>query len=211
MKNDALFKKRYDVSCETYEKFKIYHNEILLCQEKFNLIGKGTLEKIWSRHFSDCAEILKTFEFSKSKKILDFGTGAGLPGLVLALLSEDRKLDHNITLVESNIKKFGFLKKVIHKLNLNISVFNERVENFSDRNFDIITARAVAPIKKLLHYLRKFNLKNTALIFPKGKTWSKEIDTIKNNWKFNEYIVKNNQKLDATGGAIIIIRNLKKK
>ncbi len=211
MKNDILFKERYNVSCETYKKFKIYHNEILLCQEQFNIIGKGTLEEIWLRHFSDCAEILKTFEFSKSKKILDFGTGAGLPGLVLALLSEDRKLDHNITLVESNIKKFGFLKQVIHKLNLNISLFNERVENLSDRNFDIITARAVAPIKKLLHYLRKFNLKNTALIFPKGKTWSKEIDTIKHNWKFKKHIVKNNQKLDASGGAIIIIKNLKKK
>ena len=211
MENGILFKERYNVSCETYKKFKIYHNEILLCQKKFNLIGKSTLEEIWSRHFSDCAEILKIFECSKPKKILDFGTGAGLPGLVLALLAEDRGLDHNITLVESNMKKFGFLKQIIYKLNLNISVFNERVENLSDKNFDIITARAVAPIKKLLHYLRYFNLKNTALIFPKGKTWSKEIDTIKTNWKFDEYIVKNNQKLDASGGAVIIIKNLKKK
>ena len=100
-----------NVSCETLKKFKFFRDELLLFQKKFNLIGRGTIENIWIRHFADSAELLKNLQGLKSKKVLDFGTGAGFPGLVIALLSEAHGLNHKITLVESSVKKYNFLER----------------------------------------------------------------------------------------------------
>lgn len=206
-----FFKNRYDVSCETLKKFQFFHDELLLSQKKFNLIGSGTLESVWIRHFSDSAELFKNLQGLKSKKILDFGTGAGFPGLVIALLSEAHGLNHKITLVESNVKKYSFLEHIKKKLGLRVIIYNKRVEDLLNKDFDIITARAVAPLNKLLAYLEKFNLKDAHLIFPKGKTWEKEVNVIKNFWKFDKIIVKNNHEIDSSGGVVIIIKNLIKR
>ena len=94
------------------------------------------------------------------------------------------------------------------KLELRVDIYNKRVEDLYNENFDIITARAVAPLDRLLAYLEKFNLKNTHLIFPKGKTWEEEIKVIKNFWKFDEIIVRNNHEIDSSGGVVVIIKNL---
>lgn len=210
-KGADFFRNRYNVSCETFEKFIFFHDELLLYQKKFNLIGGGTTENIWIRHFADSAELFGNFQGLKSKKILDFGTGAGFPGLVIVLLSENHRLDHKITLAESNVKKYNFLKHIKKKLELRVEIYNKRVEDLYDKSFDIITARAVAPLNKLFTYLEKFNLKNTRLIFPKGKTWEEEIKVIKNFWKFDEIIVKNNHEIDSSGGVVVIIKNLVKR
>ena len=205
---EDFFKYRYNVSCETLKKFKFFRDELLLFQEKFNLIGRGTIENIWIRHFADSAELLRNLQGLKSKKILDFGTGAGFPGLVIVLLSENHRLNHKITLAESNVKKYNFLMHIKKKLGLRVDIYNKRVEDLYNENFDIITARAVAPLDRLLAYLEKFNLKNTHLIFPKGKTWEEEIKAIKNFWKFDEIIVRNNHEIDSSGGVVVIIKNL---
>ena len=210
-KGTDFFRNRYNVSCETFEKFIFFHDELLLYQKKFNLIGGGTTENIWIRHFADSAELFGNFQGLKSKKILDFGTGAGFPGLVIVLLSENHRLDHKITLAESNVKKYNFLKHIKKKLELRVEIYNKRVEELCNKSFDIITARAVAPLNKLFTYLEKFNLKNTRLIFPKGKTWEEEIKVIKNFWKFDEIIVKNNHEIDSSGGVVVIIKNLVKR
>ncbi len=210
-KGADFFRNRYNVSCETFEKFIFFHDELLLYQKKFNLIGGGTTENVWIRHFADSAELFGNFQGLKSKKILDFGTGAGFPGLVIVLLSENHRLDHKITLAESNVKKYNFLKHIKKKLELRVEIYNKRVEDLYNKSFDIITARAVAPLNKLFTYLEKFNLKNTRLIFPKGKTWEEEIKVIKNFWKFDEIIVKNNHEIDSSGGVVVIIKNLVKR
>lgn len=210
-RGEDFFKGRYNVSCETLKKFKFFRDELLLFQKKFNLIGRGTIEDIWIRHFADSAELLRNLQGLKSKKILDFGTGAGFPGLVIVLLSENYRLNHKITLAESNVKKYNFLMHIKKKLELRVDIYNKRVEDLYNENFDIITARAVAPLDRLLAYLEKFNLKNTHLIFPKGKTWEEEIKVIKNFWKFDEIIVRNNHEIDSSGGVVVIIRNLIKR
>ena len=210
-RGEDFFKGRYNVSCETLKKFKFFRDELLLFQKKFNLIGRGTIENIWIRHFADSAELLRNLQGLKSKKILDFGTGAGFPGLVIVLLSENHRLNHKITLAESNVKKYNFLMHIKKKLGLRVDIYNKRVEDLYNENFDIITARAVAPLDRLLAYLEKFNLKNTHLIFPKGKTWEEEIKVIKNFWKFDEIIVRNNHEIDSSGGVVVIIKNLIKR
>ena len=93
-RGEEFFKDRYNVSCETLKKFKFFRDELLSFQKKFNLIGRGTIDDIWIRHFADSAELLRNLQGLKSKKILDFGTGAGFPGLVIVLLSENYRLNH---------------------------------------------------------------------------------------------------------------------
>ncbi len=206
-----LFKERYGVSRETIKKLSYFHDEITSCQQITNLIGSGTLDQIWLRHFSDSIDVFNTFRTLKTKSIMDFGTGAGFPGIVIAIISEEEKLNHEITLVESNAKKIFFLQNVVLKLGLKINLINDRVENLCKTNFDIITARAVAPLNKLLKYLKNFNLKNTTLFFPKGRNWEKELETIKNLWKFDKLVVNNSHVFDNSGRIILVLKNLQRK
>lgn len=212
-----LFKKELNVSCETMKKFDLFLALLLESQQKFNLIGKGTLNKVWVRHFLDSGGLIKVLKSEIKKKsyskktitALDIGSGAGFPGIVLSiLLKNEFKIE--ITLVESNSKKFFFLEKIKKALDLKIEIINSRAENLKNKKFDFIFARAVAPLNKLFQISKKLINKNIVLIFFKGKTWSSEIEIIKKKWNFNYFVVKNKQDISNSGGVIIVFKQIRK-
>ena len=210
-----VFEELYNVSRETIEKLLIYEKLIHNAQEKYNLVGKSTLSQVWLRHFADSAKIFQIIEdrYNKSKKdpisFADIGSGAGFPGVVISLMLEAKNMIVRTVLIDSNKKKSTFLENVKKKMELSYIVLNKRSESVEEK-FDIITARAVTSIKKFLDINYNLFKKDSIIILLKGKTWREEIKESKKKWKFQFNVVKNNNRLDSSGGVTLIIRNIKK-
>ena len=166
----------YDVSRETMEKLSIYEKLIIEGQKKFNLIGKSTLGSIWLRHFADSAKLLKilkeVYQNSEGKvlNLLDVGSGAGFPGVVLSIMTNAEKIPIKVALADSNRKKSLFLKSIKKELGVSYTVVNKRSENINQK-FEIITARAVTSVKTFLDLNHNLIKKESILVLFKGSTW----------------------------------------
>ena len=210
-----VFLDLYDVSRETMEKLSIYEKLIIEGQKKFNLIGKSTLGSIWLRHFADSAKLLKilkeVYQNSEGKvlNLLDVGSGAGFPGVVLSIMTNAEKIPIKVALADSNRKKSLFLKSIKKELGVSYTVVNKRSENINQK-FEIITARAVTSVKTFLDLNHNLIKKESILVLFKGKTWKEEVKESKKKWKFELNVVKNNIRIDSSGGVSLVIRNLKK-
>tara|TARA_B100000989_G_C19496784_1_gene452396 strand:- start:262 stop:936 length:675 start_codon:yes stop_codon:yes gene_type:complete len=209
------FRLAYNVSRETMRKFEKYENILKTCQKKFNLIGKSTANKIWSRHFYDSAFSYKVIldivgrDKNKNFDLIDVGSGAGFPGLVIALLCH-KSANVSVTLIESNKKKAFFLESVIARLKLDAKVINKRAEE-EKKKYDIITSRAVAPLNKLLKLVCNVSKKNSILLAFKGQMWQEEIRLFKKEWNFKSLIVKNKIDLERSRGVLLLIDSFSKK
>jgi 16S rRNA (guanine527-N7)-methyltransferase len=165
------------------------------------LVGRSTLENPWASHILDSLQITSHLK-NKNETILDMGTGAGLPGMVLSIVGYQ-----NVTLVDSNGKKINFLKLAKKELLLSFNIILGRVEGLNNLKYDIITTRALASLDKLFSYSQKFLKKNTVMIFLKGKTVNEEINEAQKKWKFN---FNKTQSISHPDGSVLVIRNLKK-
>ncbi len=167
-----------NVSRETYEKFIIFHKTLIKWQSSINLISKNSIENIWARHFLDSAQLYKITKEIKGN-IIDFGSGAGFPGLILAMMGHTK-----IHLVESDQKKCTFLREVCMLTDTYVTIHNSRIENLEYFEVDLITARALAPLNKLIDYAEAFvnksstNQKIPKMLFLKGKSYRKEISNL---------------------------------
>ena len=143
-----------NVSRETYKKFIIFYETLIKWQKSINLISKSSIENIWVRHFLDSAQ-LYTYTKKFNGNILDFGSGAGFPGLILAMMGHK-----NIHLVESDQKKCTFLREVAMLSETDVIIHNNRIEKLEFFYVDLITARALAPLNKLIDYAEAFSRKS---------------------------------------------------
>ena len=148
---NALKELNISVTPLQLEKLDIYYNLLIEENKKYNLTAITNKEDVYLKHFYDSLTLTKIITLS-NQHICDIGTGAGFPGIVLKIIFPDLK----VTLLDSTEKKCKFLKLIISKLNLNnIDVINERAEIYSKttrEKYDIVTSRAVAPLKHLLEY-----------------------------------------------------------
>ena len=178
------------VSRETYEKLCVFEKILIKWQHSMNLISRSTIKSIWDRHFLDSAQ-LYPFVKNIEGNIIDFGSGAGFPGMVLALMGKK-----NIHLVESDHKKCVFLKEIAMLTETDITIHNCRIEDLSYINVDLITCRALASLSKLIDYVEIFINKSIGekqeppkLLFLKGKSYYSEVIELSKNKKisFKEY------------------------
>jgi 16S rRNA (guanine527-N7)-methyltransferase len=140
--------------------------------------------------------------------LVDIGSGAGFPGVVLAILMQEKLPAAKVILVESITKKTVYLKDVCAKLGLtNTTVENSRIENISIKDIDVITARAVASLEVLCSYAFNLAAKNTRMLFLKGCSYAEEVSAAKQKWKFNLQVYPN---LYCSDGAILELSNLRK-
>ena len=190
------------ISLEKYEKMLIEANKTL------NLIGKSTISHIWNRHFLDSFQVID-FIGENEKSLIDIGSGAGFPGIILALVAKDRKIPLKITLVDKSPKKIIFLKKIISELNLNVQTLNKNILDeelkFKD---EILVARAFKPLPIILKLIHN-KAENWKKIFIfQGKTWKRELQEASKNWDI-EY--KQRRSVTSTDSFILQIENFKKK
>ena len=149
-----------------------YKKILLKENESMNLIGKSTIIDLDERHFLDCIQIVKYLP-QHEKSVMDIGTGAGLPGIILSIIGFK-----NLHLVEKSPKKSSFLENCKLKLGLNYVVHNKSISELSNLNIDYITARAFASIEKIILMTKKIINKQTKFILLKGKSYLTELEKI---------------------------------
>lgn len=170
---------------------------------KINLVGKSTERDIWSRHILDSAQLYK-FLPSSSGTLIDIGSGAGLPGIILKILGFPE-----VSLVESDQRKCAFLHEAIRIADLkNILIENKRVEEIKDKKFDIITCRAFASLSDIFKLTSKFNKKESLNLFLKGSNVHNELDEASTKWIYD---VELHPSITNKDSFVVAITNLRAK
>ena len=184
------------------EKIEFFITSITNYNQHTNLVGKSTIENFWDRHVLDCLQLTKYIN-NKKLKILDLGTGAGLPGILLSIVGYQ-----NVLMVDSIKKKTDFVKKTIKELSLSAKIQNKRIEKAPISQHDIIVSRALAPLTKLLTYARMYSNKNTTSLFLKGRNVNNEINKTMKEFFFDFEKIES---ISSGDGCILQINNIKAK
>lgn len=201
-----------NVSRETFFKLAAYVDMIIQWQSRINLIGNSTKSDIWQRHIFDCVQLVPLIKsrFSHSAiKIVDIGTGAGLPGVILSLISSIE-----ISLIEPDKKKYAFLNEVKSQLKLNANIICDKAQ-IVQVDCDVIVSRACAPLTELFSISEniyqqnqsKRNGEGVICLFPKGKNYSIELADADCSWNYNKIIHKNQVE---EGGVILEITSVER-
>jgi len=200
------FSRFSQVSRETIISLNKYEEKLVKANKTLNLVGKSTINNVWNRHFLDSAQVIDFID-KNDKTLLDIGSGAGFPGLVLAILSKDKKIPIKIKLIEKSPKKVKFLKEIIKDLHLNVDVLNQNIfEDQKKLSQDVLVARAFKPLKiilKLIHSKAE-NWKKIFLFL--GKTGKSELLEASKIWDI-EY--KQRMSVTSNDSLIIEINKLK--
>lgn len=167
-----------DVSRETFERIEAYCRRLEAEAARQNLISASTLDALWERHILDSAQLLR-FEPKAGASWIDVGSGAGLPGIVLAVMVEGP-----VTLVEPRRLRAEFLERTVESLGLGVrvSVAAMKVERMTGR-FDAITGRAVAPLDRFLGFSHHLSTENTVWVLPKGRSAESELAEARRTWQ----------------------------
>jgi 16S rRNA (guanine527-N7)-methyltransferase len=195
------FAARYDVSRETLRRLQIFDDALLASPH--NLIARSTIPGRWARHYSDSAQLYALIP-TGAKTLVDLGSGAGFPGLVLAAMGAEGGL--HVTLIEATGKKAAFLAEAAAAMGLsNVAVLNRRIEAAKLVAPDVITARALAPLPALLALAGGIAGPKTVLILPKGQDVAAELTEAAKSW----HMATDQRPSDTSpDSAILLIRNL---
>ncbi len=172
------------VSRETMDKLRIYQELLTKWNPRINLIGASTLPDAWTRHFVDSAQLWK-FQ-SGFGDWMDLGSGAGFPGLVLAIISSEITPASRFFLVESDARKCAFLRNVVRETEVSVEVHNTRIENITGIEVDVVSARALAPLKELMQFSVKLLRPGGYCLFLKGQNCDTEITEASKEWEFQQ-------------------------
>ena len=191
-----LLKSELEFSDSSIDKLKIFHDYLLDYNRKYNLISKSTEKNIWFRHILDSAQILKYLDRKKVNNIADFGSGAGFPGLILAIQSKNNLF--HVKLYEKSSVKRDFLNEIKEKLDLkNVEVKGDIYENEITSN--TIICRAFKKLKEIINISREMIKKPHKLIILKGKNAQSEINNVSlgtnYSYKFENSITDHESKI----------------
>jgi 16S rRNA (guanine527-N7)-methyltransferase len=190
------------VSRETLSRLKAYVGLLQDWNARHNLVSEASLADVWQRHIWDSAQLARYIP-EGAQTLADLGSGAGFPGLVLAELLRDRT---QVTLFESTAKKCAFLEAVRERLGLNSKIRNERMEASVQAPFDVVTARACAPLEKLLGYAQNFTRPGSVCLFLKGQNLAVELTQARKSWKIEAL---EHQSLSDASGRVLEIREFR--
>ena len=195
------------VSRETITSLKKYENSLIKANNELNLIGKSTVNQIWIRHFLDSYQVIDFID-KNDKSLADLGSGAGFPGMVLAITLKDRKIPLKIKLIEKSPKKVKFLRDLINKLHLDVEVINQNVlENPKKLLGDVYVTRAFKPLKIILQLMHNKGENWKKFFIFLGKTGKNELLQASKSWDI-EY--KQRVSVTSNDSIIIEINRLKK-
>ena len=194
------FAAKTNVSRETLARLKAYADLLTDWNARHNLVSKNSLSDLWERHMWDSAQLAPLVP-PEARSLADLGSGAGFPGLVLAAMLPGVA----VTLHEATAKKCAFLQAAADRMGLSVSIENARMEELPHRAFDVVTARACAPLPLLLEYAHSFVGPNSVCLFLKGQNVGSELTEASKCWK-----MKASQVASQTdpSGAIVTVREL---
>ena len=201
------FNRFTQVSRETIISLKKYENMLIEANKSLNLVGKSTIKEIWYRHFLDSVQVIDFID-KNDKSLIDIGSGAGFPGLILAIVAKDRKFPLKIKLIEKSPKKIKFLKEINSELNLNVDVCNQNVFD-KELKFkeDVFAARAFKPLEVILQLIHSKAENWKKIFIYLGKTGHRELLGASKSWDIQ---YKQSVSITSSDSIIIEVNKLKK-
>ncbi len=196
----AVFLAAHDVSRETLERLDAVIATLDSWRQKSNLIGPREWPHIWQRHVWDCLQLLD--HIPEDARVVDLGSGAGFPGLIIAAA----RPNGYVTMIESVGKKAAFLRAAILAAGLSADVVQGRVESAEAGPADIVTARAFAPLPRLLDYAAPWLKKGAMGLFLKGERWEEELTEARQRWNFAYEAIPSRS---GGSGVVLIVRELR--
>ena len=189
-----------DVSRETIDKFQAYLTLLEKWQRRINLVANSTLAEAWQRHILDSGQLAALYP-PQTTRVMDVGSGAGFPGLVLAIMG-----GVTVDLVESDQRKAVFLSTVIRELGLPAKVHNQRIETLPRLFPDVITARALAPVPKLLKLIENQLSPEIVCLFLKGAAVEDELTNLQT---YSTMESTTHLSLSGPTGVVLELKNMR--
>jgi 16S rRNA (guanine527-N7)-methyltransferase len=184
------------VSRETLERLEAYAELLKRWSGRINLVSRNTLGDLWRRHFLDSAQLLP-FIPDKTRSLVDLGSGAGFPGLVLAILGVP-----SVELIEADARKCAFLREAARVAAAPVEIRNSRIDSLPPRPVDVVTARACAPLDRLLPWAERFIGPGTVCLFPKGEQAGQELAAVAPAWEFD--VTRHASRTDPRGVVLCL-------
>ncbi len=194
------FAAKANVSRETLARLQAYADILVEWNAIHNLVAKSTLPDLWERHMWDSAQLAPLVP-PDAATLADLGSGAGFPGLVLAAMLPGVA----VTLHEATTKKCAFLRAAAERMDLRVTIQNARMEDLPHQAYDVVTARACAPLPRLLEYAHNFVGPNSVCLFLKGQNVGSELTEAHKYWKMK---VSQAPSQTDPSGAIVTVREL---
>lgn len=176
------------VSRETMERLEVFHELLLRWQKTINLVAPSTLDQAWTRHFVDSAQLMHLAP-KQANRWLDLGSGGGFPGLVIAAMALEDRPDFEMTLVESDIRKCGFMREAARKMDVPVKILTLRISDIPPQSADVISARALTGLANLIDHVAPHMTQSTCLLFPKGSSYKAELESMPQDWQIKADVV----------------------
>ena len=173
-----------NVSRETTAMLEEYVGLIEKWNPAINLVSKSSLADIWPRHILDSAQVL-SLGGASIRSWVDLGSGGGLPGIVVAIMATAQMPLMKVTLVEVDRRKSAFLRQVCQQLDLNVEVLSERIEQLPSLSAQVVSARALAPLDRLLEYVERHQDTDGKALLSKGASFEEEIMIPRKKWNID--------------------------
>lgn len=210
VRDAAGFRSLFGVSRETIDRLVTYEAILRRWQRTINLVAPSTVDDVWHRHFADSTQIW-SYRPADARRWLDLGSGAGFPGLVLAIVAAETGGTAHM-LVESDSRKAAFLREVARETGVAVDILCTRIENPETRakvgEPHCVTARAVAPLPRLLAYCAPYFASTTVGLFSKGREVAAEIAEAARLWDFE---VELKPSITDPDGHVVLLSQLKPK
>jgi len=194
------------VSRETLLNLTKYHEFLIENNKKISLISKNTEKIAVKRHYEDCAQLIKYID-KTDQTILDVGTGAGLPGIILEIIKNDYDMSFSTHLVEKSPKKSKFLKKANSFLDLDLKIHNCDVNSMNKKEFTTLISRAFKPMRTFLEIISNAQLKFKKIIMMKGENFMDEFIEAKKYFEINCDI---HESMTNPGSKLFVIKGVTK-
>lgn len=194
------------VSRETYNKLNKYSDFLIEYNKKINLISKSSEELIMSRHIEDSAQIMRFID-KNDKKILDIGSGAGFPGIVMELVKKDLGFEFKLEIVEKSIRKCTYLQELCDYLKIDVVIHNDDVRKIKKNDFSTLVSRAFKPLDIFLEILEEGGINFEKILLLKGENHKKEMEQALKHWVIN---CDQHESITKPGSKVFVINSVQR-
>jgi 16S rRNA (guanine527-N7)-methyltransferase len=194
------------ISALATERLQIFVGLLAKWNAAINLVSPASLAEVWTRHVADSAQVLDVAPIRRARW-LDMGSGAGFPGIVIALISADTQSPVEMTLVESDKRKAAFLSTVSRETGVPMIIQAARIEAVAPQNADTVSARALAPLVRLCSFAERHLAPHGAALFLKGGHYDAEIAEARRTWSFALDVRRSST---DPAGAVLIMKDIRR-